>query len=145
MGRKQHPVSTSHPSKSNKMSLGVLLSADTDLRAGWHCQMCPGVGKAVGCLVLPWETHGWSCCLAGPAAALGQTFAAATRPCQCQPLIQEQCLVTGSSAFSICQVIPLQSGLQVTVKLQGGLGLDISADMDVSIWEQEMKTGVTAR
>ncbi|NXB74926.1 MTP protein, partial [Donacobius atricapilla] len=43
------------------------------------------------------------------------------------------------------QVIPLQSGLQVTVRLQGGLGLDISADMDVSIWEQELKTGVTAR
>uniref|UniRef100_A0A8C3QNI9 Vitellogenin domain-containing protein n=1 Tax=Cyanoderma ruficeps TaxID=181631 RepID=A0A8C3QNI9_9PASS len=43
------------------------------------------------------------------------------------------------------QVIPLQSGLQVTVKLQGGLGLDISADMDVSIWEQELKSSVTAR
>ncbi|XP_064573336.1 microsomal triglyceride transfer protein-like isoform X3 [Zonotrichia leucophrys gambelii] len=43
------------------------------------------------------------------------------------------------------QVIPLQSGLQVTVKLQGGLGLDISADMDVSIWEQELKTSVNAR
>ncbi|NXR67915.1 MTP protein, partial [Rhadina sibilatrix] len=43
------------------------------------------------------------------------------------------------------QVIPLQSGLQVTVKLQGGLGLDISADVDLSIWEQELKTGLTAR
>ncbi|KAM6306370.1 microsomal triglyceride transfer protein-like [Aegotheles albertisi] len=43
------------------------------------------------------------------------------------------------------QVIPLQSGLQVTVKLQGGLGLDISADMDVSIWEQELKTSINAR
>ncbi|NXQ90344.1 MTP protein, partial [Nyctibius grandis] len=43
------------------------------------------------------------------------------------------------------QVIPLQSGLQVIVKLQGGLGLDISADMDVSIWEQELKTGINAR
>ncbi|XP_059333663.1 microsomal triglyceride transfer protein-like [Ammospiza nelsoni] len=43
------------------------------------------------------------------------------------------------------QVIPLQSGLQVTVRLQGGLGLDISADMDVSIWEQELKTSVSAR
>ncbi|XP_008633742.1 PREDICTED: microsomal triglyceride transfer protein large subunit [Corvus brachyrhynchos] len=43
------------------------------------------------------------------------------------------------------QVIPLQSGLQVTVKLQGSLGLDISADMDVSIWEQELKTSVNAR
>ncbi|KFV59804.1 Microsomal triglyceride transfer protein large subunit, partial [Tyto alba] len=43
------------------------------------------------------------------------------------------------------QVIPLQSGLQVTIKLQGGLGLDISADMDVSIWEQELKTSINAR
>ncbi|NXQ57346.1 MTP protein, partial [Anthoscopus minutus] len=43
------------------------------------------------------------------------------------------------------QVIPLQSGLQVTIKLQGGLGLDISADMDVSIWEQELKTSISAR
>uniref|UniRef100_A0A663N608 Microsomal triglyceride transfer protein-like n=2 Tax=Athene cunicularia TaxID=194338 RepID=A0A663N608_ATHCN len=43
------------------------------------------------------------------------------------------------------QVIPLQSGLQVTIKLQGGLGLDISADMDVSIWEQELKTSINTR
>ncbi|XP_074011267.1 microsomal triglyceride transfer protein-like [Numenius arquata] len=43
------------------------------------------------------------------------------------------------------QVIPLQSGLQVAVKLQGGLGLDISADMDVSIWEQELKTSINTR
>ncbi|KFP68640.1 Microsomal triglyceride transfer protein large subunit, partial [Cariama cristata] len=43
------------------------------------------------------------------------------------------------------QVIPLQSGLQVNIKLQGGLGLDISADMDVSIWEQELKTSINAR
>ncbi|NXJ85369.1 MTP protein, partial [Trogon melanurus] len=43
------------------------------------------------------------------------------------------------------QVIPLQSGVQVAVKLQGGLGLDISADMDVSIWEQELKTSINAR
>ncbi|XP_017688132.1 PREDICTED: microsomal triglyceride transfer protein large subunit-like [Lepidothrix coronata] len=43
------------------------------------------------------------------------------------------------------QVIPLQSGLQVTIKLQGGLGLDISADMDVDIWEQELKTSINTR
>ncbi|KFZ52409.1 Microsomal triglyceride transfer protein large subunit, partial [Antrostomus carolinensis] len=43
------------------------------------------------------------------------------------------------------QVIPLQSGLQVAVKLQGGLGLDISANMDVSIWDQELKTSINAR
>ncbi|KFQ55608.1 Microsomal triglyceride transfer protein large subunit, partial [Nestor notabilis] len=43
------------------------------------------------------------------------------------------------------QVIPLQSGFQVAIKLQGGLGLDIAADMDVSIWEQELKTSINAR
>ncbi|KFP84060.1 Microsomal triglyceride transfer protein large subunit, partial [Apaloderma vittatum] len=43
------------------------------------------------------------------------------------------------------QVIPLQSGVQVAIKLQGGLGLDISADMDVSIWEQELKSSINAR
>ncbi|KFP25413.1 Microsomal triglyceride transfer protein large subunit, partial [Colius striatus] len=43
------------------------------------------------------------------------------------------------------QVIPLQSGLQVAVKLQGGLGLDISANMDLSIWEQELKTNINTR
>ncbi|KAM9273631.1 microsomal triglyceride transfer protein-like [Morus bassanus] len=43
------------------------------------------------------------------------------------------------------QVIPLQSGLQVAIKLQGGLGLDISADMDVGIWEQELKTSINTR
>ncbi|NXK22068.1 MTP protein, partial [Arenaria interpres] len=43
------------------------------------------------------------------------------------------------------QVIPLQSGLQVAIKLQGGLGLDISANMDVSIWEQELKTSINTR
>ncbi|NXP46538.1 MTP protein, partial [Heliornis fulica] len=43
------------------------------------------------------------------------------------------------------QVIPLQSGLQVVIKLQGGLGLDISADMDMNVWDQELKTGINAR
>ncbi|NWY05538.1 MTP protein, partial [Nothoprocta ornata] len=43
------------------------------------------------------------------------------------------------------QVIPLQSGLQMVVKLQGGLGLDISANMDVSIWEQDLKTSINTR
>lgn len=47
--------------------------------------------------------------------------------------------------LSISQVIPLQSGLQATVKLQGGLGLDISANVDVNIWEQELKTSVNTR
>lgn len=70
---------------------------------------------------------------------------AATHHCQHQPLSQEGCQVTASSAFSISQVIPLQSGLQVAIKLQGGLGLDISANMDVSIWEQELKTSINTR
>ncbi|KFP85472.1 Microsomal triglyceride transfer protein large subunit, partial [Acanthisitta chloris] len=43
------------------------------------------------------------------------------------------------------QVIPLQSGLQVTVRLQGALGLDISADLALSIWEQELKSSITTR
>ncbi|KAM6329799.1 microsomal triglyceride transfer protein-like [Podargus strigoides] len=43
------------------------------------------------------------------------------------------------------QVIPLQSGLQVTIRLQGSLGLDIAANMDVSIWEQELKTSINTR
>ncbi|NXX22805.1 MTP protein, partial [Podargus strigoides] len=43
------------------------------------------------------------------------------------------------------QVIPLQSGLQVTIQLQGSLGLDIAANMDVSIWEQELKTSINTR
>ncbi|XP_035167755.1 microsomal triglyceride transfer protein-like [Oxyura jamaicensis] len=43
------------------------------------------------------------------------------------------------------QVIPLQSGLQVVVKVLGGLGLDISANMDVNIWEQELRTSINTR
>ncbi|KFR10987.1 Microsomal triglyceride transfer protein large subunit, partial [Opisthocomus hoazin] len=43
------------------------------------------------------------------------------------------------------QVLPLQSGLQVAIRLQGGLGLDISADIDLSIWEQELKTSINTR
>ncbi|NWI20756.1 MTP protein, partial [Crypturellus soui] len=43
------------------------------------------------------------------------------------------------------QVLPLQSGLQVVVKLQGGLGLDISANMNVNIWEQDLNTSVNTR
>lgn len=43
------------------------------------------------------------------------------------------------------QVIPLQSGLQVVVKVLGGLGLDISANVDVNIWEQELRTSIKTR
>uniref|UniRef100_A0A8C8RI76 Vitellogenin domain-containing protein n=1 Tax=Pelusios castaneus TaxID=367368 RepID=A0A8C8RI76_9SAUR len=43
------------------------------------------------------------------------------------------------------QVIPIQSGLQTVVKLQGALGLDISANIDVNLWEQESRTSIKTR
>ncbi|KAH0623543.1 hypothetical protein JD844_006408 [Phrynosoma platyrhinos] len=43
------------------------------------------------------------------------------------------------------QAIPLQSGLQTVITLQGGLGLDVSADINVNLWEQELKTGIKTR
>ncbi|XP_042312143.1 microsomal triglyceride transfer protein large subunit-like [Sceloporus undulatus] len=43
------------------------------------------------------------------------------------------------------QAIPLQSGLQTVITLQGGLGLDVSADINVNMWEQELKTGIKTR
>ncbi|KAJ6657769.1 hypothetical protein lerEdw1_001956 [Lerista edwardsae] len=43
------------------------------------------------------------------------------------------------------QAIPLQSGLQAVVTLQGGLGLDVSADINVNMWEQEFKTNTKTR
>ncbi|XP_074855590.1 microsomal triglyceride transfer protein-like [Carettochelys insculpta] len=43
------------------------------------------------------------------------------------------------------QAIPLQSGLQTVVKLRGALGLDISATIDMNIWEQESRTSVKTR
>lgn len=46
---------------------------------------------------------------------------------------------------SVLQAIPLQSGLQAVVELQGGLGIDISANIDVNIWEQESKTEIRTR
>lgn len=76
---------------------------------------------------------------------MGRAVPAATSPRQYQLLSQDQCPVTARSAFSIFQVIPLQSGLQVAITLQGGLGLDISADMDVNIWEQDLKTSINTR
>lgn len=33
----------------------------------------------------------------------------------------------------------------MAIKLQSGLGLDISADMDVNIWEQDLKTSINTR
>ncbi|XP_067321793.1 microsomal triglyceride transfer protein large subunit-like [Anolis sagrei] len=43
------------------------------------------------------------------------------------------------------QAIPLQSGLQSVITLQGGLGLDVSSDINMDIWEQELKTGIKTR
>ncbi|XP_039338180.1 microsomal triglyceride transfer protein large subunit-like isoform X3 [Mauremys reevesii] len=43
------------------------------------------------------------------------------------------------------QAIPLQSGLQTMVKLQGALGLDISANIDMNLWEQESRTSIKTR
>ncbi|XP_048714734.1 microsomal triglyceride transfer protein-like isoform X2 [Caretta caretta] len=43
------------------------------------------------------------------------------------------------------QAIPLQSGLQSVVKLQGALGLDISANIDMNLWEQESRTSIKTR
>lgn len=94
--------------------------------------MCLGIGKA---MALPWQP---SCRIGTDIPSSHKTLPVpATHP-RAVPSYRKLC-------FSISQVIPLQSGLQVTVKLQGGLGLDISADMDVSFWEQELKTSVSAR
>lgn len=54
-------------------------------------------------------------------------------------------LGTASTPLPFPQVIPLQSGLQVVVKVLGGLGLDISANVDVNIWEQELRTSIKTR
>nr|XP_020638768.1 microsomal triglyceride transfer protein large subunit-like [Pogona vitticeps] len=43
------------------------------------------------------------------------------------------------------QAIPLQSGFQTIITLQGGLGLDVSADINMNLWEQEFKTGIKTR
>ncbi|XP_018430443.1 PREDICTED: microsomal triglyceride transfer protein large subunit-like [Nanorana parkeri] len=43
------------------------------------------------------------------------------------------------------QWLPMQSGLQVIVQYQVGLGLDISANIDVSIWDQQSKTNLNTK
>ncbi|OCT59812.1 microsomal triglyceride transfer protein [Xenopus laevis] len=43
------------------------------------------------------------------------------------------------------QRLPMQSGLQAIVEYQGGLGLEVSANIDVSIWEQESKTNINTK
>ncbi|KAM5140448.1 microsomal triglyceride transfer protein large subunit-like [Mantella aurantiaca] len=43
------------------------------------------------------------------------------------------------------QWLPMQSGLQAIVQYQGGLGLDISANIDISIWDQQSKTNIKTK
>ncbi|XP_030059285.1 microsomal triglyceride transfer protein [Microcaecilia unicolor] len=43
------------------------------------------------------------------------------------------------------QEISLQSGLPAIVEFQGGLGLDISSDLGINLWDQESKTSVKTR
>ncbi|XP_069835282.1 microsomal triglyceride transfer protein-like isoform X2 [Dendropsophus ebraccatus] len=41
--------------------------------------------------------------------------------------------------------LPLQSGLQAIIQYRGTLGLDISSDIDVSIWDQQSKTNINTK
>ncbi|XP_068113642.1 microsomal triglyceride transfer protein-like isoform X2 [Hyperolius riggenbachi] len=43
------------------------------------------------------------------------------------------------------QWLPMQSGLQAIVQYQSGLGLEISANVGVSIWDQESKTSINTK
>ncbi|XP_075466695.1 microsomal triglyceride transfer protein-like [Ascaphus truei] len=43
------------------------------------------------------------------------------------------------------QWLPMQSGLQVIIEYQCGLGLEILANIDVNIWEQESKTNIKTK
>ncbi|XP_005991453.3 microsomal triglyceride transfer protein large subunit-like [Latimeria chalumnae] len=43
------------------------------------------------------------------------------------------------------QAVSLQSGLQAVFELQGGLGIDISGTIDVSLWNQEAQTSIKTR
>ncbi|XP_063163586.1 microsomal triglyceride transfer protein large subunit-like [Candoia aspera] len=43
------------------------------------------------------------------------------------------------------QAVPLQSGLQAVITLQVGLGLDISADVNMNLWDQELITSIKTR
>ncbi|XP_034281912.1 microsomal triglyceride transfer protein large subunit-like [Pantherophis guttatus] len=43
------------------------------------------------------------------------------------------------------QAVPLQSGLQAVITLQVGLGLDISADVNMNMWAQEFNTSIISR
>lgn len=43
------------------------------------------------------------------------------------------------------QGIPLQSGIQASVEVQGGLGLEIFANVDVSLWDQDSRTSIKTK
>lgn len=43
------------------------------------------------------------------------------------------------------QVIHLQSGLRASAEFQGGLAIDISGGMEISLWYRESKTSVNNR
>lgn len=46
---------------------------------------------------------------------------------------------------SVLQVIQLQSGLKASAEFQGGLAIDISGGMEISLWYRESKTSVNNR
>jgi hypothetical protein len=48
-------------------------------------------------------------------------------------------------SHSLFQVIQLQSGLKANAEFQGGLAIDISGGMEVSLWYRESKTSVNNR
>lgn len=50
-----------------------------------------------------------------------------------------------SLSSSTLQVIQLQSGLKASVEFQGGLAIDISGGMEISLWYRESKTSVNNR
>lgn len=45
----------------------------------------------------------------------------------------------------LLQVIHLQSGLRASAEFQGGLAIDISGGMEISLWYRESKTSVNNR
>ncbi|XP_063814876.1 microsomal triglyceride transfer protein-like [Pseudophryne corroboree] len=55
-------------------------------------------------------------------------------------------VVKGNILFvEYLQWLPLQSGLHATSQYQGALGLDITANIDVSIWDQQSKTNINTK
>lgn len=53
------------------------------------------------------------------------------------------CVLSCSSP--VLQVITLQSGLKASAEFQGGLAIDISGGMEISLWYRESKTSVNNR